>query len=320
MIDKCKFLIFIAILSISGCIKEANLSLGDLERQPVLMALFAGNDNVDSKVRLTWSTKLETAISPVPEDARVVYYIDGQPVGEAQPDSAGYCAIPRSFPQLGRAFTVEAHIPGYAPITATDTMPQWVEIYDNSFKPAGFKDEDNTIIHHATVRFRDPPNVQNYYEILFFRAGRSVDRYFTTYLQVPYEINAILKNEHDQEFEPLSFFFSDELFDGEILDFEILLRNYVEQDIIKDRSPFYVREDGQYILFRAISRNWYDYLKTYTRHRYTRLVGQGLSGGATFQDFQDLLFAPEPTPMFSNVENGLGVVAGAHTQIIKLND
>jgi hypothetical protein len=300
----------------SSCVKEAVLKSGNAEREPVLVARFTGNANDPSAVRLTWSTTPEVEEIAVPEDARIFYYSGSEKIGEAQPDAEGYCAMPSYFPRPGETFKVEAHIPGYMPIIGTDEMPQGAAVIESSFQSAGLRDEDDTFVYSAKVKFQDTPGIENYYEIIFFEATRSQAKYF----RIPFEVDVILKNEGDQDFEPLSFFFSDELFDGQVVEIEILLRGYVTRGEELDHRPFYLLEDGRYMLFRTISRNWYEYLKAYTRHRYTRLVGQGLSGGATFQDFQDLLFAPEPTPMFSNVENGLGVVAGAHTQIIKMDD
>ena len=310
------FIVFLLSGLNAGCVKEAVVRSGKIDREPVLMARFTGHMDDTSAVRLTWSTTAEAGSVEIPEDARVAYYLDGQIVGEARPDKDGYCEIPRNFPRSGQAFTVEAHVPGLAPVTATDTMPYGSPVLEASFRPAGFYDEEETYVQSAKVKLYDPPGVRNYYEMSFFQAYDGGASYFF----ITFEADAVIKNEGDLEFEPMTYFFSDELFDGQIVEIEILLRGYVASGERLDHRPFYLLEDGHYLLFRTISRNWYDYLKAYTRHRYTRLVGQGLSGGTTFQDLQNLLFAPEPTPMFSNVENGLGAVAGAHTQIIKMDE
>lgn len=316
MISRAKFFIFLFLILFLGCIKEVNFKSESVEQQPVLTALFTNNDNVESKVRLSWSVTPEAPSIAIPEEARVIYYLDDKIVGEAKPNSEGYCLIPPNFPGAGRSFTVEAHIPGQLPIRASDVIPYKAEVFEATYRSAGFRDEQGDPVFSAQVRFHDKYDERNYYELIFFNASQ----FYTSYYTTPFEVDAVLKNEGDQDFEPLSFFFSDELFNGETVTIEILLRNYINSSEMLDHSPFYVPEDGRYVLFRTISRNWYEYLKGWTRHRYTRLVGQGISSDATFQDFQNLLFAPEPTPMFSNIEDGLGLVAGSNTQIIKMND
>ncbi|MCP4154762.1 MAG: DUF4249 family protein, partial [bacterium] len=187
--------------------------------------------------------------------------------------------IPSHYPTPGKPFTVEAHIPGLEPVWATDTLPQRSRVYKWTYGPAGFKDEHGDGVSVANVHFKDAPEIPDFYEISFFYASPFwADKFYVHYVYILFQINAILQNEGDHDYEPLSYFFSDELFNGkDSIDFEVFFRPYSSSGEPLDHPPYHVPEEGRYILFRDISRNYYEYLKARTRHRHTQVVGQGVS-------------------------------------------
>ncbi len=141
----------------------------------------------------------------------------------------------------------------------------------------------------ATISFSDPPNIKNYYEVLIYKLyeNKKTD-YWNSDGDVKV-IDPVLLNEGDQDYLPTTFFFSDELFDG-------------QEYTLRVNSPGGIGNSINYtVSLRSISESYYLYRKYYTRHSYN----QQFEG-----DFLDLVFKGEPQPMFSNIVNGYGIFAG----------
>lgn len=306
-----------------GCIKEIDLTTQGSPPQPVLSAIINNDPAFPGTVRFTYSTAPTKETINIPIDGRVSFYQNENLIEEYPVDSLGYAPIPNSFPNPGNAFSIIAQSNTDAPLVGVDTMPEQSLVFNASFQSTGLI-VDGFGVDRATVRFSDRPLERNYYEIQFAFITVSTFGTPTTlvnFFNDPHQLNSILLNEGNQEFEPESFFFSDELFDGQNVNFEVLLLGGTSGGGNFTGNPYGIREEGFYVIFRNISRKYYEYLKAWTKHRYTRVVGQGISdpGNATFEDFQNLIFAPEPFPMVSTVTNGLGIIGAANTQIIKMD-
>jgi hypothetical protein len=66
-----------------------------------------------------------------------------------------------------------------------------------------------------------------------------------------------------------------------------------------------------YVVLRSVSRAYYQYRKSWTRHFYN----QGTKGPGG--DLNQLLFLGDPTRMYSNVNGGYGVMVG-HAAVSQL--
>ena len=178
-------------------------------------------------------------------------------------------------------------------------------------------------IRLLTVEITDPPGVDNYYELILFYYNpsipRDVNKSISYYNQIIYP-NNILASEGDQEYLPKSMFFSDELFDGQIIKFEQHIESNGQAGNLDSRINAGLDDEGLYLQIRSINSAYYSFLKSWTRHRYTQDLGTGFGNFSdiTIERLQDVIFAPEPTPLISNVTGGLGVVGAAYTQIVKL--
>ena len=141
------------------------------------------------------------------------------------------------------------------------------------------------------ISFTDPPDATNYYELLISSKPGGTNGWYTEY-----ETNdPVLMNEGDQDYHPTSFFFSDELFNGE--QYTMRIKNgvgYMTKDNKLTPTPLYAT-------LRSVSRAYYKYRKYYTRHAYNQ---------QSQNEFIDLIFKGEPQNMFTNIENGYGIFAG----------
>lgn len=311
-------------LFFTSCIKEIDLSTQNSPSQPVLSAILNNDPGFPGRVRFTYATAPTGKQVSVPTNGKVSFYQEEDLLESHAIDSLGYVPIPNNFPLAGQAFTIIAEEEANLPIIGRDTMPRQSLVFDASYQSTGLV-ADGVGVDRALVRFSDPPSERNFYEVQFAFITVSTIGNFKTLINFfsdAYQVNSILLNEGDQEFQPDSFFFSDELFNGQNVNFEVFLKAGTSGGANFTTNPYGIRETGFYVIFRNISRKYYEYLKAWTKHRYTRVVGEGVSniGDATIEDFQNLIFAPEPFPMTSTVENGLGIVGAANTQIIKMNE
>lgn len=108
--------------------------------------------------------------------------------------------------------------------------------------------------------------------------------------------NAALVAEGDAEFNPATLLFSDKLFNGQAFELRASFGAYNRQG--NDISG------NIRLVLRSVSRSYYQYRKSWTRHLYNQGV-QGLGG-----DLAQTLFLGDPTRMYSNVNGGYGVVVG----------
>lgn len=173
--------------------------------------------------------------------------------------------------------------------TSTDNIPELVNMEKATIRyPAGV-DEYGDKYAEASITFSDPPKTKNYYEVLIYGLYENqITNYWNSNGDVKV-IDPVLLNEGDKDYLPTTFFFSDELFDG-------------QEYTLRINSPGGIGNSTNYtVSMRSISENYYLYRKYYTRHSYN----QQFEG-----DFLDLVFKGEPQPMYSNIVNGYGIFAG----------
>lgn len=311
------------VSTLAGCIKEVDLGAQQTPPVPVLNGLFNASPNTNTmRFVMSGTPGADFSQPDVPEGAHITLLRNGEILWEGPPDDKGYCTLPSFTPNQGDVLSVTAQSDDFDPLFATDTVPAPPSVFEARYVPDVFSDEYGDPLPELSVRFADNPLQADYYELLFFGVNYSSlnDSSSLVYYSLPYQPNNILKNEGDQDFRPALYFFSDEIFNGQVVDFKIISSaGVLPGERVKGR-PWGVTEDGKYVLFRKISHSWYRYRKQWTRHYYTQTIGAGISNinDAILDDFQRLIFAPDPVPMFSNVTNGLGIFAAGNLKIIKL--
>jgi hypothetical protein len=183
------------------------------------------------------------------------------------------------YPSNSSKYTIKAFVAGLDTVCSNDTLPQITSI-DNATIRLFEVDQYGTHISQVKVTFTDPPGLRNYYELVF--VGFQYD--WGTKITDP-----VLLNEGDYSYNPTSYFFSDELFNGKTYTLTI------------NRDLGYGGPLPKVIL-RSISRNYYLYRKYWTRHSYNQ-SRDDLGIGA-------LIFTGVPQSMYNNITNGFGIFAG----------
>jgi len=322
------------IISVSffffSCINDIEFN-GEQQKPMLVLNSFVTPDSV-VKVLLTRSkffldnyTKSDTIIN-----AEVKLFVNDIFVEKLNPGTNGYYTgtyFPKendilkfvaNSPELGEV-TATTNIAPKQAITGIDTASVSLEVYPivqySSFN-GGPTTADTTGYNYSTgldlrIRFKDAPNVKNYYRLIL--KGRSY-----------YEDGKIVENTINLTSDDLVFGsnntdilgvstwyfiyneFNDQLFDGKT--YELKTRAYFQRTkLIKKPNtskPTTIGTDTitrqeLIVVLQSISESYYHYLKTI----------------AANQSGED--FFSEPVQIYSNIQNGLGIL-GSYTSSSKV--
>jgi len=170
-------------------------------------------------------------------------------------------------------------------ISARDSIPLHVYISNANYLFPVYEDIYGSKYGKVSLSFQDDAKAKNYYEIVILNKDSSINQTFNLTSRV-----ITLDSESDPNF-PGTIFFTDELFNGQKLDFNIFVNSY----------------DPPIIVLKNVSRNYYEFRKSLEAHFYNQNVDR--------ENIYEL-FKGDPVELYSNVYNGLGIFAG-YTQDIK---
>jgi len=182
------------------------------------------------------------------------------------------------YPLIGSNYKIEIQADNFSTVNAYDLIPQTVPINSISYELTN----DEIYNNKFNITFTDPPE-KNYY-ILHFPN----DYYFKSNDPVFGQYAAV-----DDEF---IFVFNDEIFNGNTYSITVYGNIYIP-------SHWDDSERNMHFYLHSISENLYKYFKTYNK--------QVQRGDDLMELYQKGLI--EPIPIYSNIENGLGIFGGFST-------
>jgi hypothetical protein len=314
--------LLLLFVTASSCVQAIEIDVPqDGIGQVVLTGVLEVNDSLTDVLRVT-ETRPSTAVAgKAPAVASVVFYQQGQWVSDGSIDSMGYINVPDNYPLAGTDYEVTIRLADGRTVSCSGTAPVPVAIANTEWIRDGTQSRHGDAVPSFVVDIDDPPGSEEYYEMAFpvvrSNPPNRDSLYIAAYRYDLFRPNEVMANEGDQDFNPKSLFFSDELFDGTTYHFAQLFGGSDTGGSFGTQGQHGITEPGTYLLFRSTDRAYYEFLKSWARHRYTReLIEDYLEAGPTFERIQDLLFAPQATPLTSNVTGGLGVVGAVHTQVV----
>jgi hypothetical protein len=291
--------------------------------QPVLSGVLEVNDSLADVLRITEAVATPLAAVTVPKVASVDFYGDGQWMGQGRVDSAGYITVASGYPIGGMAYEIRVELADGRSVSCGGVAPLSVAVSNVRWILDGTQSRHGGELPTFLLDINDPPGSRQYYDmalpVVRSWSNDNDSLYVAGYRYALFQPNSVMANEGDQDFNPKSLFFSDELFDGTTYRFAQLFGGSDTGGSFGTQGEYGITEPGTYLLFRSTDQAYYEFQKSWARHRYTReLIEDYLDAGLTIERIQDLLFAPQTTPLISNVTGGLGVVGAVHTQVIRI--
>jgi hypothetical protein len=132
-----------------------------------------------------------------------------------------------------------------------------------------------------------------------------------SHMFMPAQADPVLLAEGDLEFNPKSYFFSNHIISETAYLFHQKQVNAV-YTISGTGPPPIPGSIRRAILLRRTSAAYYQHQKAWVRHHYHQPIGSRLD------NYVQLLFGGEPTPLYSNVEGAHGVFAAFSTVVAEM--
>lgn len=275
---------FICIGMCSSCSKEIEIDTRNYEKRLVVNSVF--NTQKPFSFHFSYTEIPVNNYSTINDSLHIMLFENTQKVLDKMILSDSLST--NIYPTWGSSYKLKVQTIGFDTVIAYETLPYLVYINEATIKPAVALDSYGDKIAEVGVTFTDPADKRNYYELLLVNSyNGKLHGYVTIDLEREL-IDSVLLNEGDKNYFPTTFFFSDDLFNGQ--KYTLRFRHRITNPI-------------QYgVVLRSISKNYYMYRKYWTRHYFNQPTHEF--------GFEGLIYKGEPQVMFSNVENGYGIFAG----------
>jgi len=275
--------IFFAIIALMGCRELVRDEFPDFPQTPVVNSFLVADSVI--KVHVSIAGKLDTMPLALVNDALVTCFINDLPAGYLTSIGNGYYTS-TTIVQPGNKYRFQVEIPGFPDITGADSIPEMVELTSiEHINQAGVDEEGHSF---PAIRVTFPVNPDN---IRYYQVTIEVNSYDV------YWRSASLKDFSDPvllaEGLPIAVFSTGMIRDTTYtLQLDYTTGSYSGRDgiMVINLYPLVVE-------FKSITFQYYQYLK----QLYLYETGR----------FPDFMFGPyHAFPLYSNVSNGMGIVAG----------
>lgn len=290
-----KLIYFLISFFLFSCTKEVDLDIPNLPQKVVVNSLFCPDSVL--KVHVSLSTQIKDPTINYVENASCFLYENDILIKTFNTQTNGYY---NSFykPKAGKKYKIEVEVPGFEKVWAETSIPILPDSLIGRYYLDGVQSNAETLTTSLEITFIDDQTIINYYEPMQnpfrFQDSKQTDQ-------------SIL-SESDIEFEPLTFYFSDLLFNGTK---KVLVVNGAGKQVYSFNGTiffdeFYLHE------FKIVSHEYYNFRKSWTKHLFNQ------NGDAHYDDPLTLLFLGDPIEMYSNVTNGYGIFAGYNMEAITI--
>jgi hypothetical protein len=284
---KCFFVgMLLLLITITGCERKENIAL-PYEGDKIVLNSFMQPDSLmylrvtkNARVGVSDSFNFETL-----QQAQIRLLEDGIPMAPFTwqvINGKGYF-VSASPVKSKHHYTVEAAVPGFKSVTATDSLP---------VQPVAYGGHAQQPSKRVRFTLNDPAGMKNYYRIRVYAAEEpAAGAPVVPKIIMPYRFDPSFSNNFlDKIIESYynSMVIDDERFNGRELIF-------VLETQLPVNTPYLLVEVS------ALTDGAYQYLKTLSLQT---------------EDNNNII--SEPVRIYSNVENGLGIVAGINTRWITI--
>ncbi|MEL6676551.1 MAG: DUF4249 family protein [Bacteroidota bacterium] len=284
----------------SACIKEVSLPHPPFEPQWVIFGELISGQPVRIKIGLTQHPQ-DSLPPALPAQTSVSLWEDEQWVEDLSPGAEGWFEGSHR-PQANRQYRVAVNAPNWPTAIARDQMPAPMPETEGFYQLTGLLTSYGTAESLSHLQWEDPEEEANFYEIDISLCNFDFDEI----------IDPAVLQEGDNDLYSCTptAFFSDQSFEGQKYDFQ--WRSQCSSCPFLSPTQYPIEA----IDFRVISEVGYRYRKSLVRH----LAGQQWApvDVASLEDWLDVLFLAEPAPLFTNVEQGVGIFMCSHKRNILL--
>ena len=284
---KVSIIILLVILT-NSCVKTIDIDMPMDEPKQVLNCLFTADKVI--KVSLSKSVSItDFAFSDVIDSANITLFEDDVEIETLTYDAGYYKSS--ILPQINKKYKLLSVVAGLKTVTAEDIVPSEPIINDVEFIEEAYYDASYGVIYgKTTIAIEDDGLGENFYEIAIVRT------YFDEYSEetivratgIQSSSNSLILNEIDEQGYPTHLVFSDDSFNGDTTPLTFDFANHFEDNL----TPISYK-----VIIRSITEDYYKYKRRLNRHTYFR---EG--------NIWDALI--EPLHMYTNIDNGFGVLAG----------
>lgn len=302
----------VLMMVLFSCTIEVSFTQKEPEARLVVNGLIEPDSLIRLRISSTVSILEEKA--PLIEDAIVHLSIDGSYVETLQYQGEGmYASATGAVP--GRIYAIEVSAPGYPGASAKDTLPTAVPILEASSELGNTYDEYGDPHTDVEMVFRDPPGT-DFYEFMFLDAHyirKDTNTYTASYQSPVFIADPALKTDSELEYEPITFVFSDEMFEGQKYR---MVNKFISMVVSHTNTRPVIPEADlrkSYVVLRHVSHAYYQYRKSWIRHSNNQQTGHFAD------DPLYVLNVGSPKPMYTNIEGGYGIFAAYNTSWYSLD-
>lgn len=287
-----QFQLFIA-LGLASCSTLISDEFPDYDPEPALSSIVIAGQPLEA--HLSFAEKIDSTPLLGNGDA-AVYYRSGDNAAITMTGNDSGLYYTDYIPGPGEIVELTAIMPGFADVSATDTIPSTVQVAITDYTNRARYTEDGYLMEGLTIRFSDDPEKEDYYELLISREKDDL-----TYYQYAFNDRLdILLNEGIDPYSTKSLLFSDVLFKDEIVEMSVDFRSNRISSTTRCHgvdSCYHIYEaDTLTAELRHVSESYYRYKKQFFLYEKNREVSFVEGTAISISNF-------------SNVTNGRGIVA-----------
>lgn len=306
------FVVFHLFLLVSTCEKEVQLSIEEVDSKLAILCDFSPDEPFVLELSKSKSINSTNLSSHIINNADVQICLNNEvietilPLNNSSDANTKYQSTV-ALPKIKQVYTLKVNVDGLAPITATSSIPEAIEISHSSIGEINSFLTDDTETEGYEVRIGiqldDPADETNYYQVSFYQEvlTSQPSAQQNEIIITPNDGYSLIDDDLTNNFNVIDggILFKDLTFNGTTKEFVFQpLFYYKPEDVSTNISS---TPQNIIIELRSVSEEYYKY--------YTSVYRQSSQDKST--PFSN------PTVIYSNIKNGYGVFAGYSKSTVK---
>lgn len=287
-----KTIILLFIILLTSCIQEIPINMPKIDSYLTINALICSKSAISLNISNLIAFS-DTITSDTPNKIEISIHQDGLLV--ANPIGPGPIIFTSVYPQIGSEYRLIVKTETDT-LAASTTIPSEILISNAVFKYSNVPSQTFDLLTEASITWKDPAGVDNYYELQVLDKKMKA----LSFQQFDQIDDPVIQQECDLNYTPSSFVFSDKQFEGNFYTLTLRFGN--------GGSP--TRPDSASVVLRNLSKEYYHFKKSWHKHIFLQNASLQWDRDLSFTNVYSLLFQGDPVPLYTNIQNGIGIFAG----------